>query len=251
MIQRDYILSNPLTIGKVLGNLVNTIKTTPHKDALLTIYETGFPEAQIAGLIETIKCSAGKDLKIAGISSFAIADSPAMGKGIRLNLILTEHADIEVVTLPCMPGDEDSAIETLRQRLDAHPDAKTIQLFVCDMGLGTTKLMEEVTKGREDVGIFGTMSSRKLPDTMISKGYNIDLFDVFNLGSKILGLNQFAIGEKLITDGFVAVIYSGNELEVRINYALGWHPIGDAGEYGRKGRTRGDLPYGDRRHTTC
>ncbi|MBQ9361318.1 MAG: response regulator [Lachnospiraceae bacterium] len=242
MIQRDYILNNPLTISKVLGNLVNTIKTTPHKDALLTIYETGFPEAQIVGLIESIRCSAGKDLKIAGISLFAIADAPAMGKGIRLNLILTQTADIEVVTLPCDPGEEDSAIAALKKRLDTHPDAKAIQLFVCDMGLGTTRLMEEVTKGRDDIGIFGTMSSRKLPDTMISKGFNIDLFDVFNLGEKLLGHNQFAIGDKFLTDGFVAVIFSGKELEVKMNYALGWHPIGKEmpltkGEKGKLGET--------------
>ena len=226
MIQKDFILNNPMTVGKVLTELMTTLRSVPHKDALLTIYETGFPEVQIRTLIDSLRHAVPEGLKIAGISTYAIADIPVTGKGVRLNLLLTGSSDIEVVTMPCRPGEEGSAIDIMRERLAAIPDARAVQLLVCNMGLDTTRFMEESMKGNEDIGIFGTMSSRKLPETMLSKGFSFDIFDVFNRGERNIDRNQFAIGDSMITDGFVAVIFSGTELNVKFNYALGWHPIG-------------------------
>ena len=243
MLQKDFIIHNPLSLPGVLGELKKTLEDTPHRDAVVTIYESGFPEKMIRKLITGIKCCGGDALKVAGISTYAMADisSSPTDMAIRLNLLMTTSSDIEVVTLPCRPGEEDQAIRLMRESLNGHPDAKLIQLFVCNMGLDVTKFMEESVKGREEIAIFGTMSSRNVPETLESKGLGFDAFDVFSMGERLFR-NQFAIGEDLLTDGFAAVIYSGQELEILADYSLGWHPIGKAmpvvrGEKGVLGET--------------
>ena len=228
MIQKDFILKNPLTAGKVMAELAETIRRTPHKDALVTIYETGFPEKHIRNLIECIRHCGSREVKIAGISIYAMADLGIGEMGVRLNLVLTQSADIDVVTIPCDSGEEDGAIEAMRERLALHPDAKAIQLFVCNTGLDTTRFMEESVRGREDIGIFGTMSSRSFSKKNAPKKTVVyrDLFDVFSQEDNLVSRNQFAFGDEVVSNGFVAVIFSGAELNVKLNYALGWHPIG-------------------------
>ena len=63
MIQKDYLINNPMLIGTVMGDLRNTVLGHPHKDALITIYETGFPKKQILNLIDKIRNSSIGDAR--------------------------------------------------------------------------------------------------------------------------------------------------------------------------------------------
>lgn len=47
MIQKNFFLKTPVTVGVALVEIKNILKSVPHKGALLTIYETGFPKLQI------------------------------------------------------------------------------------------------------------------------------------------------------------------------------------------------------------
>ncbi len=221
MIQKDYLINNPMLIGTVMGDLRNTVLGHPHKDALITIYETGFPKKQILNLIDKIRNSGIGDVKIAGCSLYAIADLRPMGVGVRLNLILTEETDIDVITIPFKPGEEDSVAEELRSRIDEHPETKAAELFFSNMGIGMTHVMEQAFKGREDIGVFGTVTSYRMP-----RGMTTDNLNILNFGRSIFRDNEFAIGDEIISDGLVAVLFSGEKLRVQMNYALGWHPVG-------------------------
>lgn len=225
MIQKDFLIKNILDTGREISSLIRFLNSVPHKNALLTVYETGFPEFQIKALLNKIKSSTSGKLKIAGISVYAMADVPENGLGIRLNVLLFESSDAEVVTIPCKPGEEDKAVRIMRERLSHHPDAKAVELFVCNTGINTTRFIEESMKGHEEVGLFGTMSSRIMPDTM-TRGFSVDIFDVFSKAEKMRTHNQYAISDRMLTDGFVAVIFYGEDLRVRLNYALGWHAVG-------------------------
>ena len=224
MIQKDFIIRNPLTAGSVIAELKKCIETTPHKDALLVIYESRIPTAKIRGLMELLDCCGLRDIKIAGCSLNTIADIQPDGIGIRLNLILTEKSDIEVVGINCMPGEEKDAVYLMRERLSAHPEAKAVELFVCNLGLNTTYFLENSFKDREDIAVFGTITPKFLAANFKSSGFERFFIELargsFNSEQIIIA------GDELISDGFSAVIFSGEELEVRAEYALGWHPIG-------------------------
>jgi len=225
MIQKDFLINNPLSAGREIAEIARILKEIPHRDALLSVYETGFPAAQLKIIINRLK-ACDKNLKIAGISVYSIADMTVMLKGMRLNLILTESSDIEVVTIPCKPGQERRAIDHMKKRLGANPDIKAVQLFVCNVGLNTTEFLRESFKGREDIGVFGTLTSRELPEAVASRGDGYNILNVIGRQGANVKQERFAIGDALVSDGFVAVIFSGKDLYADLRYALGWHPVG-------------------------
>lgn len=235
MIQRDYIIKSPLSAALTLAEIKKFITGTPHRDVLLTIYETGYPDIEIRGLVDMIRHTLPREVQVAGISVYVLADALPEGRGVRLNLLLTETSDIEVVSIPCEPGEEDRAVSYMRERLDAHPDAKAVELMACNMGLNVSHFMRESMRGRDGVDMFGTIVSAFVPDTASFIDY-----DMFNIESgrgkgvkaPISPLpNQSgyrAIGDRLMDSGFVAVIFSGEDLHVDTEYALGWQPVGRA-----------------------
>ena len=237
MIQKNYILNmfrTPFPGVDALAEIKQILEKTPHKDALITLYSNGYPESVVKKLAAELKRCLPK-VKVIGISLFALADVGPNAKGMRMNLIVTEKAGIDVVMLPCVPGEEDMAIRSMKERLDQLPDARAVELIVLNMALNTTRFMEEISEGREELGIFGTVSTKEIPQIFQDeKGYS---FGFFKKLEKYYS-NQFAVGEDFLKDGFVCVIFSGDELEVKLNYALGWHPIGKEMSIvkGQKGR---------------
>ncbi|MBQ9607428.1 MAG: response regulator [Lachnospiraceae bacterium] len=235
MIQKDYLINNPMLIGTVLNDLRNTVINTPHKDALLTVFETGFPAKQIKFMLDKIRFCGLGDIKVAGCSLYAIADIHPMGIGVRLNLILTEETDIDIVTVPFLPGEEDRAAEELKTRINGHPDVKAVELIFSGLGIQMTKVMENAFKDREDIKVFGTVASYRMPKNM-----PVGNFNILNFGRDIFRDNEFVIGDDLIKDGMAAVIFSGEKLRVRVNYALGWHPVGREMSF-TVGGSRGEI----------
>ena len=223
MIQKDYTFKSPLHAGSAIADIKKTLENTPHKDALLVIYETGYPKAKIRGLIDMLKCCGVKGLKIAGIAIYSVADILPDGTGVRLNLILTENSDIEIVGIPCVPGEEDKAAMVMRERLSEFPDAKAVEILGCNLALDVTRFMEQSFREREDIAVFGTMTSVAFPEHVTNKGFERFLFD---LGSGTERSQMVIAGDDLIPEGFSMIIFSGKELKVSANYALGWHPIG-------------------------
>ena len=226
MIQKDYLIKKPFMgkLAPVVADICSTLKKTPHRDALLIIYETGFSELQIKGLIEALKMPGFPEIKIAGISCFAIADLPPDGSGIRLNLLVSETSEFEVVTMECALGREDEAASILRDRLHEHEDIRAVELFACSMKLNTTRFIESAMKDHADIPVFGTMTASEMPKSLRARGS--EGFSLFEIGINNIVSNQKAIGSRFVTEGYVAILYSGEELDVRVNYALGWRAVG-------------------------
>lgn len=223
MIQKHFLIKTPVSLGPVIIEIKKILANTPHKGALLTVYESGYPVHHVKAMVEKIRIII-PELKIAGISLFTIADYPPDGIGIAMNLLVAETSDFEVVSMPCSPGQEDNAIETMRKRLDAHPDAKAVMLFICNLGINATKFMKGITQNREDISVFGTMSSRITPGTLSSHGGEVR--GVFKRIEGLIDNNQMIVGDKVYGEGFVGVILYGEDLHIQMEYALGWHPIG-------------------------
>ena len=238
MLQKNYVLKSPLSVGPVISDIKKTLVNTPHKAALLNIYEAGFPEVHVKRMTDFIKSSL-PDIEIAGISLYTMADLPG-GIGVKANLIVFEESGIEVVSMGCGPGEEDAAIGAMRSRLREHPDAKAVELFAFDNGLNVTEFMKGISEENENIGIFGTITSNSIQGAANIHGLN--RYNLFRLSGEYLENNQLIIGDNIYTSGIVAVIFYGSSLKVEIDYALGWHPIGREmeivkGEKGRFGET--------------
>ena len=239
MIQKKYLckdLNSAMDAAKEIGEFLSD---TPHKAALVNIYEKGFSKGEVDSLLAALKDCGDKNLYIAGISCTLIAELMPEGTGIILNLLLTDEADIEVLSIPCKPGEEEEAASVLRSHLDGRGDVKAVELFVSNMALHTTRFMKNAMEGHEDVFLFGTATVRNLPQKLSS--VVDDTVEVEHVEEGQIQ-NEFVIGNDILLDGFAAVIFAGEGLKVQAEYALGWNPVGkkldiDFGERTNKGET--------------
>ena len=224
MIQKKFLCKDIETAEKSINQIGDILSKNPHRSALITFYEKGFSKQDIESMLGKINGIDSPGLKVAGISLTLVAELMPEGTGILLNLILTEKTDIDVVTIPCLPGEETDAANQLKTRLDTHKAVKAVELFGSNMELNTTIFMETAMAGHEDAVLFGTSTLRNLTKK-VSVENNDNVVEVEKVEPDMLG-DEFVIGDRLIFDGFVAIIFSGEELSVQSNYALGWKPIG-------------------------
>ncbi|MCR5301813.1 MAG: response regulator [Lachnospiraceae bacterium] len=224
MIQKKFLCRDVSETKEAVSRIGELISATPHKAALVTFYEKGFSIEQVRSLVGMLKDCGGDDLLIAGISATLVAELMPEGTGILLNLILTENADIEVFSAACSPGDERVAAGKLRRRLDGIENVRAVELFVSNMSLNTTRIMEESMEGHEDAVLFGTSTIRNLP-TKLSFEENENALEIESNPEDFVS-DEFVIGSDILRDGFTAVIFSGKDLNVQADYALGWNPVG-------------------------
>ncbi|MCR5323906.1 MAG: response regulator [Lachnospiraceae bacterium] len=224
MIQKKFLCKDLTTVKDMVAQISDILSQTKHKDALITFYENGFSRIEIDYVISVIKKCNLPNLQLAGISLPVIAELMPEGKGILFNLILTDEADIEVVTIPCLPGGECEAAGKLKDRLSAYKHPGAVELFCSNLELNTPLFMERSMEGHEDTVLFGTATLRSITQKLsVEKSENT--IEIEQIDPEMEG-DEFVVGDKVLYDGFVAIIFAGEKLRVRANYALGWKPIG-------------------------
>ena len=224
MIQKKFLCKNVEESRSAITQIGAVLDNTPHKSALVTFYEKGFTRDEISSIVNDLKSCSKSDLLVAGLSVTLVAELMPDGNGILFNLLLTEDADIEVVSVPCLPGQEEEAAQKLRARLDSSDHVRAVELFGSNMELNTTLFMNGAMKGHEDAPLFGTSTIRNLP-TKLSVEKKENIVEVEHLPEEY-EQNEFIVANEIMDDGFAAVIFSGKRLEVCTEYALGWNPIG-------------------------
>ncbi len=240
MIQRKYLCKTISEANDAIASIGKLLSETEHKSAVITFYEAGLSAADVELMLARIKDLGRPELKVAGISITLIAELMPEGTGVLLNLIATDEADIDVVPAYCELGSEYEAASKLRNYLDGINNIKAVELFVSNMELNTTRFIENSMEGHEDVVLFGTSTIRGLP-TKISVEESENTVEIEQV-SPGMSRDEFIVGGDIVYDGFVAVIFSGENLRVRADYALGWNPIGrqftlELGDNPAKGET--------------
>ncbi len=224
MIQKKFLCKDYSAAMDAVPKIHKILEDTSYKNALITFYENGFSVNEVESLTDRIREGGYHDLFTAGISVPLVAENMPEGSGILLNLILTFEADIEVVTLPCVPGEEDDAANKLNRRLGELGNVKAVELFGSNMSLDTTRFMEKSMEGFEDAALFGTTTLRNLA-AKLSVENNEQVVEIKE-GDQTVEDNELVAGDRILRDGFVAAVFYGEKLSVEADYALGWSPIG-------------------------
>ncbi len=224
MIQKKFLCKDNSEAANAVKEIGKLLSETPHKCAVVTFYERGFSQKEVSSLIDEIKGLGHPELRIAGTSVLMVAELMPEGAGMLMNLIMTDEAEIDVVSIPCLPGEESQAASKLNKRLGEISKVKVIEFFGSNMALNTTRFIEQSMDGHEDVVLFGTSTIRGLP-TRLSFEEKENAMELEQIEPDMVG-EEFVAADGILTDGFAAVIFSGEELEVSANYALGWNPIG-------------------------
>lgn len=225
MIQKKFLCKDIETAENAVSQIADSLPDSEYKSALVTFYQSGFSKQDMDSLTDKIRAIDSHDLHIAGVTLTMVAEFMPESTGILLNLILTEDADIEVVTIPCEPDGELTAADTLKSRLDSISDVKAVELFTSNMELKPTVFIEKAMEGHEDAVLFGTSTIRNLTKH-IAMDESEGAIEVEHVDAAMVR-DEFICGDEgSILDGFVAVIFSGERLNIQSHYALGWKPIG-------------------------
>ena len=224
MIQKKFLCRDAEEAKSMVSQIESIISSNPHKSALITFYESGLSESEVESFVGLLRNCGFPELRIAGISIPMIAELMPEPTGMLINLIIAEKSDIEVVTIPCKSGEEASAGKELRSRLDAMDYVRAVEFFGSNMELKTTVFIENAMEGHEDAVLFGTSTLRNITK-VVSVNESENVIEVEQV-DKGMERDELIVGDEIIRDGFVAVVFAGNELIVESNYALGWKPIG-------------------------
>ncbi|MBR5377002.1 MAG: response regulator [Lachnospiraceae bacterium] len=223
MIQKKYLCKDIGAAKDAIRQAGEILSETEHRSALITFYEKGFSRREVEDLVADMKDIGRPELMIAGISSTFVAELMPEGMGMHLNLILTDEAKIEVVPVHCIPGEEEEAAGKLKSRLDACGDVRAVELFGSNMALNTTLFIEKSMEGHEDAVLFGTSTIRNLTQKVSVDKSGIVVEEETGIGAE---KDELIVAGDILYDGFAAVVFSGEKLKVRSDYALGWSPVG-------------------------
>ena len=209
MWQKNYAYEDIPQAIEALPELRRELERHPaSKDALLQIFVAGYGWQEATELLDSLDREM-PGLKRTGCSEYISGDMEHPC-GVKLNLLGTEEAEILVVELPCTPGGEEGAASQLKELLDRQEHVRGLELFPVNPALAVTRFMDRVVEGREELPVFGAMAN--------------------TIGQSLRGEAQekevYAIGRKLLSSGFVAVIYAGESLDIYMDYILGWQHVG-------------------------
>ena len=211
MRQKDYTFN---TVGQAIegvAEIADYLGQHPHADALFTLYSAGISATDMARFLAFLD-EALPDVKRAGISEYPYDSGLAAlseVESVRVNVMLSDSARFHSLQVPCVPGEERRAAMSFAQELAAIEDVKGVGLYPSNPALDVTGFLRLVSAGLRDVPFFGAMAA-----------LSVDPF-----GHQTLE-GSYGIGDTILESGFTAVVFSGSELDVLMEYVLGWRPVG-------------------------
>ena len=116
-----------------------------------------------------------------------------------------EHAQIRILSYQFKRGEEIGAGQAITDAIDAHPEAKAVEILTTPRSYDVQVLIENIRHKNKKLPIFG---------------------------AGIMGLvgdNQMAFvltQEGLILSGAILVIYEGADFHVHLEHVFGWEPMG-------------------------
>ena len=148
------------------------------------------------------------DVKRAGSSGFM--NMMIRESGIHMNLILADELCFFPVQISCQEGEEESAVRKFLAEAEKIPNIKAIALYYANSLIDASSVIKNISLKLKDVNIFGTMA--KL-GKIFSDAVSYDD-------------TSYTIGEDVLMSGFSFMIFAGENLQVYMDYILGWKAIG-------------------------
>ena len=211
MRQVDYRFHSIAQAIDGVADIKGYIESQPHTDALLSVYAAGIEEGEMARLLDKLNEEL-PDVARAGISEFFYdpdSDDPYRNLGVCVNVMLSDTARFHVLQIPCEPGDETSAAERFAEEIAQVADVKGVALYPSNLKMSVAKFLEKATADLQGVPFFGAMAVDS--DASFGRPSSGDMY---------------GIGAQLLKSGFTAAVFCGAELQVFMDYALGWRPVG-------------------------
>ncbi|MBP5158098.1 MAG: FIST C-terminal domain-containing protein, partial [Treponema sp.] len=210
MLQKTFALHDEQEIPEALNSVRPLVETEGKEHVLLLLFDDDGREAHM----ERLRSLIGESLP----SITVVGASLAMGNGdyhfsdkkIFLTFLFFQKPAFKVLSFEQNRFSEKDAGQEVRRELQATACPRAVFILPVGIGIDVQQFLNGAYDEQLKVPIFGTQAG-------------VSRWDDPDAPQK---MTVFTDGSPFIHRGFAAVIFSGEALDVRIQFNLGWHPIG-------------------------
>lgn len=205
MLQHTYEITGKQSLAQVLQNIADDSDYHKARNRLLLVFE---PISETAHIQQILKQCKGMllDTKIIGMTTLgplsAMTKAP---KNTVLSLLLFSEAEIWVRGCHCRNDNQEKVGADFRRELEKLQDVKGLLCLSSSASLCPASFINEIRKGHEEFPVFGAQAGTE----KITEDH-----------SKIF------IDDEIYESGVLVVAFCGKNLELKIDYNLGWIPLG-------------------------
>ncbi|MDT3844278.1 MAG: response regulator [Bacillota bacterium] len=206
MEQRTYVVHDERDTYELLNNVDLEAKYLHAKASVAIIYTNRVPRELITQVMRVLN-SAYPKMIITGASQFGIPNLESKFEA-KVSFLFFNSADLSSHIYDLRELSLDDCIYRLKTVLANTKNLKGVQLFVNGDTLEISRFIREISEGFEDVAFFGTKANVFVDDMM-------------------KGEQPYIISNhQLIMEGILAVTYSGEDMNIMMDYRLGWTQLG-------------------------
>ncbi len=227
MIQKRFCIRRANDVRDAIEELRMIAEITCRHEMLMEVFVLNMSYEETEMMIKPIK-EAFPDVKTAGLSVFAVEpsgidteDSDSFAEPeLFLNFKVFSCSEVKIHVFDLEKLTVDELIAGARARIAEQKDLKGIEVYVANHSLPTSRILESLTRGNEQIPIFGTIA------------------EVFDQGES--GRGQFFFSDYAVESGIMLIFYTGSVLNVKADYIFGWKPVGkrmsvEVGDYPENG----------------
>ena len=208
MKQYNFIYYDIRKLINNISSLKDILQGSDPRKAILHIYVSGFSKKHIEVALKYIDKSLGNICKI-GISEFPSHRSQN-NCYININLIISDGSCFDYFYLNGARGEEKNIASDFINQIRCMDDIKAFEICSANHLTNAPEFIETLGAEYPNIPIFGSLSK----PARIQNNKAVILPDAF------------FIGDKVYTEGYYIVVYSGKNLKINLNYIQNWRAIG-------------------------
>ena len=162
------------------------------------------PEAVVTGMTETL---------------YVNEDLESM---LRMNITFLQSSKVHLLEYLGPPECYEEAGRTLGEKISHMSLVKAVGIYSAGLSTNFHKFVSSVACGNEEVPFYGATAGMFEFSADDSERFsNLFFFDKYNDTDQ-----QYVVGKTVYYQGIMLVVFSGEELHVKVDYIFGWKPLG-------------------------
>ncbi len=214
MLQKTFEITSAEEAGEIVGKLRAIPEVREAAQVLLQVVAFGYTHKETEALVRPIR-EGFPDITITGLSAYLLHEPEVTADEIffdetptiRLSFLFFAHQAFRLLSYEIEEKDPGEVVKKAREEFAQTPDLKGVMVTLAGFSLYTSRLMEQLTEGFEEIPFFGTMA------------------DVYYFTERESMPYVFST-DHVYTHGVIFLLYMGSELSVHASYIFGWKPIG-------------------------
>lgn len=233
MEQRKYKISCDSENNEYITELLTKIsETAPYREAksvYIKLLLADVPKSIAEKMVKFLKKYLPK-AKILGMSLTLFAQRYDGKPFARMNCNFFKNSDVDILYNDEKPACYMTAGREMAQRLSAVKNKKAVEIFTTGgINVDVAKYLKYLTEPYEDIPFFGAVAGIFVIDAETENIFNLTNANIERNIERNTKENeeQYIIADDKVLDiGSALAVFSGEDLNVKCDYLLGWKPLG-------------------------